>query len=635
MEAEKPKDDDDGGAKGRPALPGLLLGAIGVVFGDIATSPLYSMQQAFGKEGIAPRHDNILGLLSLVFWALVLVISVKYVLFVMRADNHGEGGMMALAALARNAVRRHRRARWWVVMLGLAGAALFFGDSVITPAISVLSAVEGLKLASPGFGRWVLPIGAVIIVMLFLLQKRGSTLVGTLFGPVMTLWLLSVAALGVHGLLRHPEVLAAADPYWAVRYMLHNGFKGFASLGAVVLVMTGGEALYADIGHFGSLPIRLAWFGLVLPALLLGYAGQGALLLADASAAQHPLYSLVPRALLYPMIVLATAATVIASQAVISGTFSMMRQGIQLGYLPRSRVEHTSDDMEGQIYLPAVNFLLFAAVMVAVLGFRSSDRLAGAYGIAVSGTMLLTTLLFLVVARMRWRWGPLRLGAFGLVYVLIDGAFFGANLLKLPDGGWFPVVLALAMMAVMTVWRRGRQLVNRQLHAEGEKLVDFIGHLQDEPPLQAPGTAVFLTGNREWVPQALRHNVEHNHVLHERNVVLTVDGLDHPRAIGDDRGEIEELEHGFWRVTLRFGFAEHIDVPARLRQLKFDPALEADKAVWFLGHDKVNAEDDKSYRMARWRARLFAWMARNATPATTYYGIPSRRLIEIGARIDL
>ena len=634
MEAEKPKDDDDD-AKGKPSLPKLLLGAIGVVFGDIATSPLYSMQQAFGKDGIAPRHDNVLGLLSLIFWALVLVVSVKYVLFVMRADNRGEGGMMALAALARNAVRRHRRISWWVVMLGLAGAALFFGDSVITPAISVLSAVEGLKLASPDFGRWVLPIGAAIIVALFLLQKRGSALVGALFGPVMTLWLLSVAALGVHGLLRHPEVLAAVDPYWAVAYMLHNGFKGFASLGAVVLVMTGAEALYADIGHFGSLPIRLSWFGLVLPALLLGYAGQGALLLADASAAQHPLYSLAPHALLYPMIVLATAATVIASQAVISGTFSMVRQGIQLGYLPRSRVEHTSDDMEGQIYLPTVNFLLFAAVMAAVLGFRSSDRLAGAYGIAVSGTMLLTTLLFLVVARMRWRWGPLRLGAFGLAYVLIDGAFFGANLLKLPDGGWFPVVLALAMMAVMTVWHRGRQLVNRQLHAEGEKLVDFIGHLQDKPPLQAPGTAVFLTGHRAWVPQALLHNVEHNHVLHERNVVLTVDSLDRPRADGGERSDVEELEHGFWRVTLRFGFAEHIDVPARLRQLKLDPALEADKVVWFLGHDKVSVEGDQSYRIARWRARLFAWMARNATPATTYYGIPSRRLIEIGARIDL
>ena len=635
MEAEKTKDDGDHDASSGPTLPRLLLGAVGVVFGDIATSPLYALQQAFGKGGIAPRHDNILGLLSLVFWALVLVVSVKYVLFVMRADNRGEGGMMALAALARNAVRRHRRACWWVVMLGLAGAALFFGDSVITPAISVLSAVEGLRLASPDFGRWVLPIGAAIIVLLFLLQKHGSALVGTLFGPVMTLWLLSLAALGVHGLLQHPEVLAAVDPYWAVAYMLHHGFKGFASLGAVVLVITGGEALYADIGHFGSLPIRLSWFGLVLPALLLSYAGQGALLLADASAARHPLYSLAPHALLYPLVVLATAATVIASQAVISGTFSMVRQGIQLGYLPRSRVEHTSDDMEGQIYLPTVNFLLFVAVMAAVLGFRSSERLAGAYGIAVSGTMLLTTLLFLVVARMRWRWGPLRLGAFGLVYVCVDAAFFGANLLKLPDGGWFPVTLALAMMVVMTVWRRGRQLVNRQLHAEGEKLADFIDHLQEAPPLQAPGTAVFLTGDLEWVPQALRHNVEHNHVLHERNVVLTVEGLDHPRAPREKRGVAEELEHGFWRVTLRFGFAEHIDIPARLRQLKLDSALEADKVVWFLGHDKVSAEDDPSYRIARWRARLFAWMARNATPATTYYGIPSRRLIEIGARIDL
>ncbi|SFL13764.1 KUP system potassium uptake protein [Rhodanobacter glycinis] len=635
MEAEKPKEDDGSGSDEKPALPKLLLGAIGVVFGDIATSPLYSMQQAFSKGGIAPRHDNILGLLSLVFWALVLVVSIKYVVFVMRADNHGEGGMMALTALARNAVRKNSRACWWVVMLGLAGAALFFGDSVITPAISVLSAVEGLKLASPAFGQWVLPIGATIIVLLFALQKRGSSLVGSLFGPVMTLWLLSVAALGVYSLLRHPEVVAAANPRWAVEYMAHNGFKGFASLGAVVLVMTGGEALYADIGHFGSFPIRLSWFGLALPALLLNYAGQGAELLQDSSGAQHPFFSLVPHVLLYPMIVLATAATVIASQAVISGTFSMVRQGIQLGYLPRSRVEHTSGDMEGQIYLPTVNFLLFVAVMIAVLGFRSSDKLAGAYGIAVSGTMLLTTLLLLVVARMRWQWGWARLLAFGIVYVFIDASFFGANTLKLANGGWFPITLAIVMMVVMTVWRRGRHLMERQLHAEGEKLEDFIDHQQDDPPLQAPGTAVFLTGDGQWVPQALRHNVEHNHVLHERNVVLTVDGLDQPRTRGDERSELEELAHGFWRVTLRFGFAESIDVPARLRQLKLDPTLEADKVVWFIGHDEVKADDDKSYHMARWRARLFAYMARNATPATTYYGIPPRRLIEIGARIDL
>ena len=633
-EVEKPKEDGDKREPDKkPGLPRLVLGAIGVVFGDIATSPLYSMQQAFGDKGIAPHHDNILGLLSLIFWALLLVVSGKYVLFVMRADNHGEGGMMALAALARSAVKKHPRMSWVVMMVGLAGASLFFGDSVITPAISVLSAVEGLQLASPAFASWVLPIAIVILVLLFLLQKRGSTLVGAVFGPVMTLWLLSLAALGVYALIRHPEVFVAVNPKWAVMYMLHNGFKGFASLGAVVLVMTGAEALYADIGHFGKFPIRLAWFELALPALLLNYFGQGAFLLENPSAARHPFYSLAPGALLYPMIVLATAATVIASQAVISGTFSMVRQGIQLGYLPRARVEHTSKDMEGQIYLPTVNFLLLIAVIGAVLGFRSSQNLAGAYGVAVSGTMLLTTVLLLVVASVQWRWSLVKLVGFGAVFLLIDVSFFAANTLKIVDGGWFPLVLAAVMLVVMTVWRRGRRFVSQQLHAKGEKIEGFIVHVQEQPPLQVPGTAVFLTGSREWVPQALLHNLEHNHVLHERNVILTVEGLDQPRADDDSRSEVEDLGHGFWQVTLRFGFAEHIDVPARLARLRLDPVLDPDAIVWFLGRKKIEAE--KGHRMPQWQARLFAYMARNATPATTYFGIPPQRLIEIGARIEL
>ncbi|TAM99250.1 MAG: potassium transporter Kup [Rhodanobacteraceae bacterium] len=633
-DVEKPK--DDGNARKpekKPALPQLALGAVGVVFGDIATSPLYAMQQAFGAKGIAPRHADILGLLSLIFWALLLVVSGKYVLFVMRADNHGEGGMMALTALARNAVKQHARISWIVVMIGLAGAALFFGDSVITPAISVLSAVEGLQLASSSFAHWVLPIGVAILVLLFVLQKRGSTLVGALFGPIMTLWLLAVAALGVYGLAQHPQVLAAVNPEWAIDYMLRNGFKGFASLGAVVLVMTGAEALYADIGHFGTLPIRLAWFGLALPALVLNYFGQGALLLQHAAAARHPFYSLTPGVLLYPLIVLATAATVIASQAVISGTFSMVRQGIQLGFLPRARVEHTSENMEGQVYLPTVNYLMFAAVIGAVLGFRSSQNLAGAYGIAVSGTMLLTTCLLLVVARVRWRWPLAAVLVFGCVFVVIDGAFFGANTLKIAQGGWFPMVLAAVMMLVMTIWRRGRQLVSRQLHVHGERIEDFIAETRQRPPFRVPGTAVFLTASHAWVPQALLHNLEHNHVLHERNVILTVEGLDQPRAGAATRSQVDDLGDNFWQVTLWFGFAEHIDVPARLRQLRLDTAIDPDAVAWFLGRDEVEA--DEGHRMARWRARLFAYMARNATPATTYFGIPPRRLIEIGARIEL
>jgi len=576
-EAEKPKAGADTGWKidARPALPLLILSAIGVVFGDIATSPLYSLQTAFGDQGVKPSADNVLGLLSLVFWALLLVVTGKYVFLVMRADNDGEGGMMALSALARRSVRKTSRLRWLVIMVGLAGAALFFGDSVITPAISVLSSVEGLKLANPAFGRWVLPVAIVITIGLFLLQRRGSSLVGKVFGPVMILWLLSIAALGVYGLARHPQVVAAASPRYAALYMWHNGFKGFASLGAVVLVMTGAEALYADIGHFGKLPIRLSWFGLALPALLLNYFGQGALLLDNAAAAAHPLYSLVPRPLLYPMIVLATFATVIASQAVISGTFSMVRQGIQLGCLPRARVEHTSEEVGGQIYLPTVNVLLFVAVMAAVLGFRSSQNLAGAYGIAVSGTMLLTTVLVLVVAHHRWKWGIARLLAFGIVFMVIDCTFFSANALKFTSGGWFPLLLAGLMLLVMTSWRRGRELLLRRLHAEGERLKTFIAGVKSRPPLRVRGTAVFLTGNRTWVPHALLQNLEHNQVLHERNLILTVKGVDTPRVSTGRRCEAKDLGQGFWHVVLRSGFAEHIDVPAQLSALKIEPAIDA------------------------------------------------------------
>jgi KUP system potassium uptake protein len=634
-EVEKPKEDAGRGnaAERKPTLPMLALTAVGVVFGDIATSPLYALAQTFDRQGVRPSPGNVLGLLSLVFWALLLVVTGKYVFIVMRADNDGEGGMMALSALARGAMRKRSRLRWLVIMVGLAGASLFFGDSVITPAISVLSAVEGLRLASPAFTRWVLPLGAVILAALFALQKRGSGLVGTLFGPVMSLWLLTLAALGVYGLASHPQVLAAASPHYAILYLLHKGFRGFASLGAVVLAVTGAEALYADIGHFGTRPIRVAWFSLALPALVLNYFGQGALLLQDASASSHPLFSLVPRALLYPLIALATIATVIASQAVISGTFSMVRQGIQLGYLPRARIEHTSGKLEGQIYMPAANFLLFIAVMAAVLGFRSSRNLAGAYGIAVSGTMLLTSVLLLVVARRKWKWGAPRLIAFGTVFLLIDGAFFAANSLKFTDGGWFPLSLAALMLLLMTVWRRGRRSLQSRLQAQGERLGDFVEQLASDPPTRVEGTAVFLAGDGKWVPQALLHNLRHNHVLHQRNLILTVRGLDLPRARRGGRTRIKDLGHDFWRVVLSFGFAERIDVPAALRELGIDPAVEPGKLTYFVGREKVEA-DDGSWP-TRWRRRLFAYFARNAMPATTYFGIPPERLIEIGARVEL
>jgi KUP system potassium uptake protein len=620
--------------KNPPSLPALALAATGVVFGDIATSPLYSLQQAFGEQGMQPRHDNVLGFLSLCFYALLLVVTGKYVLVVMRADNHGEGGMMALGALARGAMRGQGRWAWLTIMLGLIGAALFFGDSVITPAISVLSAVEGLQQATPALKPWIVPIASGVLVGLFLLQRRGSSLLGHWFGPIMVLWLLTIAALGMAAITRHPAVFEAIDPRHAVRYMIHNGFKGFASLGAVVLVLTGAEALYADIGHFGTAPIRMAWLSLALPALLLNYFGQGALLLSQPHLAGTPFYQLVPRALLYPMIALATGATVIASQAVVSGTFSMVRQGIQLGYLPRARVLHTSEDMEGQVYLPAVNLLLFVAVMAAVLGFRSSQRLGGAYGIAVSGTMLLTTILLLVVARREWQWGIVKQLAFGGLFGLIDIAFFSANLLKLLEGGWFPLLLAVLALFVMTTWRRGRQLLQQRIHAEGERLDELIGNAQRDPPLRAQGTAVFLTASRCWAPQALLQNLRHNQVLHQRNVLLHVDDdVDTSRVDANLRSDIKDLGDGFYWICLRFGFNEPINVPERLQELDLDPPLKADEVTYFVGQDKVTASD--ADRMQRWRKAFFVYMNRNAQPVVLYYGLPAQHLVEIGARIEL
>ena len=615
-------------------LPLLALAAIGVVFGDIATSPLYALQQGFNDQGVAPTAANVLGLLSLCLYALLVVVTGKYVFFVMRADNHGEGGMMALGALARGAMREYGRLTWVLIMVGLAGAALFFGDSIITPAISVLSAVEGLQFATSAFKPWVLPIAAGILIGLFLLQRRGSSLLGNVFGPVMTMWLLAIAALGVAAILRHPGVLAAVNPEYALSYMAHNGFKGFASLGAVVLVLTGAEALYADIGHFGTAPIRLAWFVLALPALLLNYFGQGALLLMEPKAASNPFYLLVPHVLLYPMIALAACATVIASQAVISGAFSMVRQGIQLGYLPRARVLHTSREMEGQIYLPTVNFMLFVAVMTAVLVFRSSENLGGAYGIAVSGTMLLTTVLMLVVAWHNWYWSVFRLFAFGLVFLTIDTAFFSANMLKIVNGGWFPLLLAAAALLVMSTWHRGRELLLQRLYAEGENLDEFIARVTADPPLRAEGTAVFLAASHEWVPQALLQNLKHNQVLHKRNLILRVYAdVDTSHVEVDLRSEVLNLGGEFYQIVLRFGFAEDIDVPERLKALDIDPDLDPGKLTYFIGRDKVAAEDKD--QLPRWRKALFAYMTRNAMPATTYYGMPARQLIEIGTKIDL
>ena len=619
----------------RRRLAALALGAIGVVYGDIGTSPLYTLQTVLAERGITATPVDVLGGLSLMFWALIIVVTVKYVLFIMRADNKGEGGVMALMALAQRSVKGIPRLALPIAVLAIFGAALMYGDGVITPAISVLSAVEGLEIAAPGLESWVVPITIVIIIGLFWLQKHGTGKIGVVFGPVCVVWFLSIAALGVYGIAKHPQVLAAVYPGYAVKFFQYNHSRAFFVLGAVVLTVTGTEALYADMGHFGKRAIRLAWLSFVLPALLLNYFGQGALVLADPKAAANPFFLLVPKPLLYPMIALATAATVIASQAVISGAFSMTREGIQLGYVPRMRVVHTSHEMSGQIYLPWINFALMVMVLCAVLGFRHSTNLAAAYGIAVTGTMVITTMLALIVARFHWKWSILSVLAVGVLFLTVDVAFFSANLVKVEHGGWFPLVLGLTVFVVMTTWRRGRELVVREIKQGGLALAPFIEAMREHPPLRVPGTAVFLTANQHAVPHALLHNLKHNKVLHERNVLLTVEMLETPVADAEERTHIDALGDEFYGIELRFGFAEDPNVPLALSQcarggLGFDMM----DTTFFLSRETIVA-DKRRPGMALWRDKLFAFMARNALPATAFFQIPGNRLIELGAQVEI
>ena len=613
----------------------LVTSALGVVFGDIATSPLYALQAAFDSHGVQASHDNVLGLLSLVFWALIIVVSCKYVAFIMRANNNGEGGIMSLMALTRE-VCRDKIPRGLLVValsLGLIGAALFFGDSVITPAVSVLSAVEGLQLAAPALKAWVLPISIVILFGLFLLQRVGSAHVGKIFGPVMALWLVVIAILGIYRLLDRPEVLWAIDPMYAVRYFGANGFRGFETLGAVILVLTGAEALYADMGHFGAGSIRVAWFALVLPCLLLSYFGQGAYLLGNAAAGEMPFYRMVPHALLYPMIVLAALATVIASQAVIAGAFSMARQAMLLGYLPRMRVQHTSHHVEGQVYLPGINLMLLILVMAAVLIFRSSDALASAYGIAVSGTMLATTLLALLYARFAWHWRYVALIPLGIVLITIDVAFFGANILKIASGGWFPLLLGVVMYVLMSSWHRGRQILISHLSRDGLELTSFVTSIAAHPPHRVEGSAVFLTA-RSGVPVALLHNLKHNRVLHQTNIVLTLEFVNAPFVSTTNRLHHVELGDGFHQVHLRFGFAEDTDVPQALSAMEIDnEPVDPDRLTYFASRE--NIVPSRIRDMPLWRAHLFALMARNALAATTHFHLPDNRMVEIGTRVDV
>ncbi|MCE5231864.1 MAG: potassium transporter Kup [Mizugakiibacter sp.] len=612
----------------------LALGAIGVVYGDIGTSPLYTIKETFGVHGVAATPGNVLGVLSLVFWSLVMVVSVKYAGFIMRADNKGEGGIMALTALAQRSVRGMPATRWWIAVLGLFGAALFFGDGVITPAISVLSAVEGIEVAAPALQPYVVPLTAAIIVLLFAFQSRGTGRVGAVFGPVMMLWFCAIAALGVMHIAEQPQVLLALSPHYALEFFVHNGWGAFFALGAVVLCITGAEALYADMGHFGKRPIRMSWFSFVLPALMLNYFGQGALLLADPRAVQNPFYLLVPEPLLYPMIALATVATVIASQAVISGAFSVTREAIQLGYLPRMRVRHTSRETMGQIYLPWVNRMLLVLTLAVVLGFRSSSNLAAAYGIAVVGTMTIDSILVMIVFRRLWHWSWPKVGAVGLVFLTVDLAFLAANADKVEHGGWFPLVLGAVIFTLMATWRRGRELVMREIKQSGLALEPFVANIAGHPPLRVPGTAVFLTANQEAVPHALLHNLKHNKVLHERNVLLTVETLDTPTAEPEERIELQALGHDFFRLLLRVGFAEDPNVPALLgacaaKGLGFDMM----DTTFFLSRETVVASSRPG--MALWRDKVFAFMSRNAMPATAFFRIPGNRLIELGTQVEI
>ncbi|MDQ3248607.1 MAG: KUP/HAK/KT family potassium transporter, partial [Chloroflexota bacterium] len=540
----------------------LTMTALGVVYGDIGTSPLYALRECFyGPHAIALTPTNVFGVLSLIVWALILVVTVKYLIFVLRADNRGEGGILALTALATPIKLLSPSERRWLVLLGVFGAALLYGDGAITPAISVLSAVEGLNVATPFFAPYVIPITMVILVGLFLIQRHGTALVGRLFGPITLLWFAVLAILGVIHIADQPAILGSVNPAYAVAFFRANGWAGYLILGTVFLVVTGGEALYADMGHFGKRPIRLAWFTVVLPALLLNYFGQGALLLTNPEAAENPFYSLAPDWALYPLVILATMATVIASQALISGAFSITMQAVQLGFLPRMNILHTSRTEFGQVYIPAVNWLLMITCLLIVLGFRTSSNLAAAYGIAVTSTMAITTLIFYIVIVERWRWNRLLAGLLAGFLFVIDLAFLGANLIKIPQGGWFPLVLALFIFTIMSTWKKGRYLVAQRIGEESDSIEKMLQNLQANPPIRVSGTAIFLSDNPKSAPTALLTNLKYNKVLHDQVLVLTVSIVSHPSIAEAERVAVEPLGQGIYRVTVTYGFMEEPDVP--------------------------------------------------------------------------
>lgn len=605
-----------------------------MVYGDIGTSPLYALRESLEGHGLAANPTNVLGVLSLIFWALILVVSIKYLVFVLRADNDGEGGTLALTALLMPRFLKRGGRRWLLISLGLFGASLIYGDGIITPAISVLSAVEGLKVVTTAFEPFVVPIAIAILVLLFLVQPRGTGAVGRLFGPVMVLWFVTLGVMGVWHIVQEPSVLRALSPFYAINFFVVDGFKGFLVMGSVVLVVTGCEALYADMGHFGKLPIRISWFTLVLPGLLLNYLGQGSLVLRNPEAIENPFYLMAPQGLLVPLVILATFASVIASQALISGVFSITRQAMQLGYTPRLAILHTSDKEMGQIYIPTINWLLMIACIGLVLAFESSSNLAAAYGIAVTLDMMIALILLLVLMREKWKWPLVALIPFALVFLTIDATFLGANLFKIPDGGWFPLVVALLVFTGFTTWKRGTQLVAERLRTGGLPIKTFIDGLDWKDIKRVPGTAVFMTRSTDTAPPALLANLRYNHVLHEKVVLLCAETVEVPRVLPAQREEITKLERDFYQITLRFGFMEEINVPKFLENLVHeDLSFRRERTTYFIGRQTLFATDNPG--MPIWRENLFITMHRNAGSAATYFSLPAQQVIEIGTQLEL
>ena len=618
----------------KSSLSALTLGAIGVVYGDIGTSVLYSVKEVFGSGHVPFTPANVYGVLSVLFWTLTIIVSLKYVVLVLRADNNGEGGLVAMLALASQTVKDKPRLSSTLFLVGMFGTSLFYGDGVITPAISVLSAVEGLEVISPHFTKAVIPLTLIILFLLFWVQKRGTAGIGKFFGPITATWFVCIALLGGHQIMGHPEILAGLSPHYAVRFIWNNPGTSFIILGAVVLCVTGAEALYADLGHFGKKPIRLAWFSIAMPALTLNYFGQGALLLANPEAVKNPFFMMAPAWALLPLVIMATMATVIASQALITGAFSVTRQVIQLGYFPRFEVRHTSVKEMGQIYMPLVNWGLFVAIALAVLLFRNSGNLAAAYGIAVTLDMLITTMLTFFVIRYRWNYSlALCLLATGFFFV-VDLAFFASNLLKLLEGGWFPLLIGGTVFTLMMTWRKGRELLHQRLQADALDLRQFLESTWRHPPTRVPGTAVFLSGEPGTVPHALLHNLKHNKVLHERNLFVTVRNHEVPWVGLDKRVQAEALGGDCWEVTINYGFKNEPDVPAALAQLRTQGcSLDAMSTSYFLSRDLIIPRMNNS--MAHWREKLFAQMHKNASRVSDFLHLPSNSVVELGSKIEL